>query len=70
MAESQSFQQAMNRLSEIVSMLERNEIELEEAIKLFEEGLQLVNQCDSKLKGFEDSVAKLMNTYQEGEEHA
>ena len=40
----------MARLEEIVSLLERNEIELEEAISLFEEGLKLVNSCDTQLK--------------------
>lgn len=70
MEENYSFQQAMNRLEEIVALLEKNEIELEEAIQLFEEGLQLVNRCDTKLHGFEESVTKLMQTYQEDEPHA
>ena len=43
MEEKQSFKNSMARLEEIVSLLERNEIELEEAISLFEEGLKLVN---------------------------
>lgn len=65
-----SFKQAMDRLEEIVTGLEKNEIELEDAIALFEEGLQLVNNCDSQLKGFEDKVTQLMNNYQGGEENA
>lgn len=60
------FKQAMLKLEEIVDALEKNEIELEEAISLFEEGLQLVNQCDQQLKGFENKVQELLNTYQEG----
>ena len=56
----------MLKLEEIVDALEKNEIELEEAISLFEEGLQLVNQCDQQLKGFENKVQELLNTYQEG----
>ena len=40
----------MSRLEEIIAALEKNEIELEDAIALFEEGLQLVNSCDSQLK--------------------
>lgn len=66
----QSFQGSMNRLEEIVALLEKNEIELEEAIVLFEEGLKLVNHCDTQLKGFEENVKKLMNNYQEEEDHA
>lgn len=64
------FKQSMNRLEEIVQALEKNEIELEEAIRLFEEGLQLVNSCDSQLKNFENKVQDLLNTYQEGNDHA
>ncbi len=60
------FKQAMSKLEEIVASLEKNEVELEEAISLFEEGLQLVNQCDQQLKGFENKVQELLNSYQEG----
>lgn len=52
------------RLEEIVSLLEKNEIELETAIQYFEEGLKLVNQCDQQLKNFEEKVTVLMDTYQ------
>ena len=65
MEEKQSFKNSMARLEEIVSLLERNEIELEEAISLFEEGLKLVNSCDTQLKPFENKVAQLLAAYQE-----
>ena len=64
------FKQSMVRLEEIIQALEKNEIELEEAIHLFEEGLQLVNSCDQQLKNFEDKVGELLTTYQEGKDHA
>lgn len=67
MAEKQTFQQAMDRLEEITAKLEKNEISLEEAISLFEEGLHLVNDCDQQLKQFEAKVATLMNDYEAGE---
>lgn len=70
MEEKLPFKQAMTRLEEIVALLEKNEIELEEAITLFEEGLQLVSACDTQLKGFEEKVTSLMDRYQGGEEHA
>ena len=63
------FKQSMSRLEEIIAALEKNEIELEDAIALFEEGLQLVNSCDSQLKNFENRVQELLNTYQEGSDH-
>ena len=59
------FKQSMSRLEEIIAALEKNEIELEDAIALFEEGLKLVNSCDAQLKNFENRVQDLLNTYQE-----
>ncbi len=64
------FKQSMSRLEDIIAALEKNEIELEDASALFEEGLQLVNSCDSQLKNFENRVQELLNTYQEGNENA
>ena len=63
------FKHSMSRLEEIIASLEKNEIELEDAIALFEEGLQLVNSCDSQLKNFENRVQELLNTYQEGSDN-
>lgn len=63
------FKQSMSRLEEIIAALEKNVIELEDAIALFEEGLQLVNSCDSQLKNFENRVQELLNTYQEGSDN-
>lgn len=65
MSEKLPFKQSMQRLEEIIGMLEKNKIELEEAISLFEEGLKLVNSCDSQLKNFENKVEELLKTYQE-----
>lgn len=69
MAKQPSFQESMNRLEDIVNQLEKNEIELEAAIQLFEEGLQLVNQCDQQLKGFEEKVNTLMKNDEAGEQN-
>ncbi len=69
MEEKKSFKQSMNRLEEIVDCLEKNEIELEEAITLFEEGLKLVNSCNGQLTQFENKVSELLKTYQEDESH-
>lgn len=62
--ENKSFNASMHRLEEIVSLLERNEIELEDAMVLFEEGLQLVNACTKQLTQFENKVQMLLDTYQ------
>ena len=64
MSEKLSFKQSMKRIDEILGLLEKNEIELEEAIQLFEEGLKLVNDCDQQLNGFKDKINKLMKEYE------
>lgn len=51
-----TFEQSMERLDEIVSLLEENEKGLDETIALFEEGLKLVRSCDQKLKQFETKI--------------
>ncbi|MBR3363543.1 MAG: exodeoxyribonuclease VII small subunit [Solobacterium sp.] len=51
-----TFEQSMERLDEIVSILEENERPLDETIALFEEGLKLVRSCDQKLKQFENRI--------------
>ena len=61
------FEEAMERLNEVVSMLEKNEVPLDEAIVLFEEGLELVKFCDQKLKSFETIVEELMKDYQKND---
>lgn len=66
MKEKIPFRKSMNRLEDIVVALEKNDMELEDAITLFEEGLQLVNSCDTQLKNFENKVQELLETYQEG----
>lgn len=63
------FKQSMSRLEEIVSLLEKNEIELVAAMALFEEGLKLVNECDTQLSSFENKVASLLETYQKENDH-
>ena len=58
--EKKSFEESMKRLDEIVSCLEENEKPLDEAILLFEEGLNLVKECDNQLKAFEDRINSIV----------
>ncbi len=60
MAKKETFKQSMERLDAIIEALDRNEIELEDAIRLFEEGLQLVKNCDAQLKQFEQRMNVLL----------
>ena len=45
MSEKPTFEQSMDRLDQIVSLLERNEIALEQAIGLFEDCLLYTSRC-------------------------
>ena len=64
MSEKPTFEQSMDRLDQIVSLLERSEIALEQAIGLFEEGLNLVQDLDTQLQGYENKVQELMLRHQ------
>lgn len=65
MPKKESFKQSMDRLDEIIARLNQNEVELEEAITLFEEGMKLVKQCDARLKQFEQRVSVLSEVKEE-----
>ncbi|MBQ3381331.1 MAG: exodeoxyribonuclease VII small subunit [Oscillospiraceae bacterium] len=54
-----SFEEAMKRLEEIVSHLEKGDIPLEESIRLFEEGSGLLALCSSQLEEAEQKVSLL-----------
>ena len=58
--ENITFEQAMNRLEEIVSASENNQISLEKSVELFQEGIQLTKLCNDKLEGIENKVAKIL----------
>lgn len=59
-AKTVKFEDAMNRLNEIVNELEQNEKPLDESIQLFEEGLKLVRTCNDRLKQYEEKVQDIM----------
>lgn len=50
MNEELTYEKAMNRLEKIVSLLEKNDVSLDDSIKLFEEGTRLTAFCSEKLK--------------------
>ena len=54
-----SFEQSMQRLEEIVRLLERGDVPLEESLALFEEGSGLIAQCSKLLDNAEQKVIKL-----------
>ena len=54
-----SFEESMQRLEEIVRLLERGDVPLEESLTLFEEGSSLIAQCGKLLDNAEQKVIKL-----------
>jgi exodeoxyribonuclease VII small subunit len=56
MATKDNFEEALSRLEEIVRELEKGEIGIEEALKLFEEGTGLSKLCAKKLLNVEKRV--------------
>ena len=62
--EELTFEQAMARLDEIVDILEKNSVSMEESLKLFEEGLTLAKKCDTQLKEFEKKANTLIEEFE------
>lgn len=58
-AKKQSFQQSMERLEEIVRLLEEGSRPLEESIDLYEEGQVLVKLCEATLANAKLKVEEL-----------
>lgn len=54
-----TFESAMQRLDEIVLLLEKNEVSLDESMKLFEEGTKLTAYCSKILNEAELKITKL-----------
>jgi exodeoxyribonuclease VII small subunit len=54
------FENKLNRLQEIVHSMEDGELPLEESLKLFEEGIRLSRECNSKLNDAEQKVKVLL----------
>ena len=65
-AEAPSFEAAIKRLNDIVQVLERGEIPLEESLRLFEEGVKLSRVSQQKLDSAEKRVEQLLAVDEQG----
>ncbi len=54
-----SFEESLKRLEEIVEKLEKGELSLDEALKLYEEGMYFSDICLEKLNESKQKVEKL-----------
>jgi len=55
-----SFESNMQRLEQIVRAMERGDVPLEESLKLFQEGTELVRTCNQLLEKAQLQVKKIM----------
>lgn len=69
-AKKLKFEEAMQRLQEIVGKLESGEESLEDSMKLFQEGAKLSAQCYQMLDKAEQQVAQLTKISDSEEEEA
>ena len=58
--ENMTFEASMVRLEQIVRTMERGDVPLEESLKLFQEGTELVRNCGKLLDEAELQVKKIM----------
>ena len=56
----QSFEESMVRLEQIVRAMERGDVALEESLKLFQEGTELVRSCQKLLDDAQMQVKMIM----------
>ena len=63
--QNRSFESNMQRLEQIVRAMERGDVALEESLKLFQEGTELVRDCNMLLENAQLQV-KLIMTASDG----
>jgi len=63
--DASSFEESLQRLESIVDRLERGDLELEDALATFEEGVKLTRSCASRL---EDAERRIELLVREGEQ--
>ncbi len=62
MAEPTTFEEALEELERRVRKLEGGQVSLDEALTLYEEGVQLARTCHEQLEDAEQRVAALTRT--------
>lgn len=58
--QSKTFEESMGRLEQIVRAMEQGNVPLEESLKLFQEGTELVRGCSKLLDDAEMQIKKVM----------
>ena len=56
----ENFEELMVKLEEITNKLEKEQLSLDESVKLFEEGMKISKECNSKLEDAEKRITILI----------
>ncbi|MDP3979985.1 MAG: exodeoxyribonuclease VII small subunit, partial [Chlamydiota bacterium] len=60
-----SFEQALEKIESVVTYLESDSLDIEKALKKYEEGIKLIRYCQKKLGEYEKKI-ELLNCDSEG----
>ena len=59
-AESLSFEQTLDRLEDVVDKLETGEAGLDQSLKLYEDGVKMLDRCHGMLERAEKKIQQLV----------
>ena len=68
MKKEEKFEEKLKELEDIINELENGEIDLEDYIVKYTRAMNLVNDCDKKLKTIEEQISKLVTENNEMED--
>ena len=57
--ENKSFEENLNRLKEIVKLIQSGELNLDDSIEIFKEGIELSKYLEDKLSSIEEKAVKI-----------
>lgn len=70
MPKKKNFENQLDRLKEIVDMMEQGNVKLEDALKLFEEGVGIYSNCNRLLEDAEQKIKIMTSIGEEDFENA
>ena len=59
MSDEIKYEQALNRIEEIVTALENNDVSLDDALALFEEGTKLTAFCNKNIEAAKAKITEI-----------
>ena len=59
--EDTNFEELIQKLEDITNKMEKEQLSLDESVKLFEEGMKISKECNSKLEDAEKRITILIN---------